>query len=118
MSDMPVTDAAAVRAQLDRILASPIFVNSPRMSRFLKFAVERTLAATAERIKEYVVALEVFDRSPDFDPQTDSSVRTEAGKLRAKLTRYYDTEGQEDPVLISIPKGSYAAVFADRAPRI
>jgi Tol biopolymer transport system component len=114
MSGMPVTDASTVRAQLDRILASSVFLNSPRMTRFLKFVVEETLAGTGERIKEYVVALEVFDKSPDFDPQTDSSVRTEAGKLRARLNRYYDTEGQEDPVVISIPKGSYLAAFVDR----
>src|SRR5581483_1400243 len=114
MSDMPVADASAVRAQLNRILASPVFVNSPRMTRFLKFVVERTLSGTGDQIKEYVVALEVFDKNPQFDPQTDSSVRTEAGKLRARLSRYYEAEGHDDPVVISIPKGSYVPVFAER----
>ncbi len=114
MNDMPVSDASAVRAQLNRILASAVFVKSPRMRQFLKFVVERTLSGTADQIKEYVVALEVFEKGPQFDPQTDSSVRTEAGKLRTRLGRYYDAEGHNDPVVISIPKGSYVPVFIDR----
>ena len=111
---MPVKESSIVRAELDRILASLVFANSPRMSRFLKFVVEETLAGNGDRIKEYVVALEVFDKSRDFDPQTDSSVRTEAGKLRARLNRYYDGDGHEDPLVISIPKGSYVPVFDAR----
>ena len=111
---MSVPNSSTVRAELDRILASQVFVKSPRMSRFLKFVVDETLAGTGNRIKEYVVGLEVFDKRPDFDPQTDSSVRTEASKLRARLDRYYDREGLDDPVTISIPKGSYIPVFGDR----
>src|SRR5215813_7010932 len=115
---MPATDQCAVRAELGKILASPVFVNSPRMTRFLKFVVETTLEGNGERIKEYVVATEVFDKAVDYDPQADSTVRTEAGKLRSRLTRYYETEGHEDSVVITIPKGSYVPQFElrDAAP--
>jgi Tol biopolymer transport system component len=104
-------DGPDVRSELGKILASPVFVNSPRMSRFLKFVVEETLAGNSERIKEYVIALEVFDKRQDYDPHADSSVRTEAIKLRTRLDRYYETEGRGDAVWISIPKGSYVPVF-------
>ena len=104
-------DHRTIRFELEKILASRIFANSPRMSRFLTFVVEETLAGTGGRIKEYVIALEVFDKPPDYDPRADSTVRTEATKLRARLNRYYETEGAADPVIISIPKGSYVAVF-------
>jgi Tol biopolymer transport system component len=111
---MTAADGSNVRAQLSRILSSSAFVNSPRMSRFLKFVVETTLAGDGPRIKEYVIAVEVFDKAEDYDPQADSTVRTEAGKLRAKLARYYGTEGREDSLIIAIPKGTYVPTFGDR----
>ena len=111
---MPAADDAGVRAQLGKILSSPLFVNSPRMSRFLRFVVETTLDGNAETIKEYVIAVEVFQKAEDYNPQADSTVRTEAGKLRSRLARYYDSEGQQDPVVITIPKGSYVPQFGDR----
>src|SRR5262249_3763689 len=111
---MPVTDIIAIRAQLAKILSSPVFVNSPRMTRFLRFVVETTLEGNGARIKEYVIALEVFEKSDAYDPQADSTVRTEASKLRARLLRYYETDGHQDPVVISIPKGSYVPAFDDR----
>jgi Tol biopolymer transport system component len=111
---MPVADSAAVRAQLGRILSGSAFVNSPRMSRFLRFVVETTLEGNGERIKEYVIAIEVFEKADDYDPQADSTVRTEASKLRSRLAHYYETEGHNDPVVITIPKGSYVPKFEDR----
>src|SRR5215470_390584 len=111
---MPVADGSAVRAQLDKILASSVFVNSPRMSRFLRFVVETTLDGKSESIKEYVIAIEVFEKAEDYDPHADSTVRTEASKLRSRLSRYYETEGRDDLVVfITIPKGSYVAKFED-----
>src|SRR5215831_19287425 len=111
---MPVADDAAVRAQLGKILSSPVFVNSPRMSRFLRFVVETTLDGNGERIKEYVIAIDVFEKDEDYDPQADSTVRTEASKLRSRLARYYETEGRDDPIGITIPKGSYLPQFEQR----
>jgi Tol biopolymer transport system component len=114
---MPVADVSAVRVQLGKILSSPVFVNSPRMSRFLRFVVETTLDGNGERIKEYVIAIEVFEKADDYDPQADSTVRTEASKLRSRLTRYYDTEGRDDLIAITIPKGSYVPQFEQRKNR-
>ena len=102
---------------MSKILSSPVFTNSPRMSRFLRFVVETALEGHGERIKEYVVAIEVFEKADDYDPQADSTVRTEASKLRSRLTRYYDTEGRDDAVVIAIPKGSYVPQFEDRNDR-
>jgi Tol biopolymer transport system component len=104
-------DASTVRSELGKVLSSPVFAGSPRMSRFLTFIVEETLAGNSDGIKEYAIAIEVFDKRPDYDPRTDSTVRTEAGKLRARLSRYYQTEGRGDTLVISIPKGKYVPVF-------
>ena len=109
---MPASPPAdAVRAQLDRILASPGFVNADRLSRFLRFVVERTLAGEGDQLKEYLLGTEVFDRSADYDPRLDSIVRVEARRLRAKLAEYYAGPGRLDPIVIGVDKGSYAAAF-------
>ena len=88
------------------------------MNRFLKYVVETTLEGKRALIKEYVIALEVFDKSDAYDPREDSTVRTEASKLRARLSRYYENEGREDQVIISVPKGGYVPVFQGRRDEI
>jgi TolB-like protein len=97
-----------VRRQLDRLLASAVFANAGRMSRFLKFVVEQTLAGEGERLKEYVIGVEVFDRDASYDPRLDSIVRVEAARLRSKLAEYYAGEGRGDAIVLSLPKGGYA----------
>jgi TolB-like protein len=109
--------ADAVRAQLDLILASPGFVNADRLSRFLRFVVERTLAGEGDQLKEYLLGTEVFDRPADYDPRLDSIVRVEARRLRSKLAEYYEGPGRLDPIVIRVDKGSYTAAF-EAAPAI
>jgi len=108
----------AIRTELTKILYSASFASSPRMNRFLKYVVETTLEGKGALIKEYVIALEVFDKSDAYDPREDSTVRTEASKLRARLSRYYENEGQEDPVIISVHKGGYVPAFQCRRDEI
>ena len=103
-----------VRLQLDRVLASETFAGAARLSRFLRFVVERTLAGEGDGLKEYTIGVEVFDRPADYDPRTDSIVRVEAARLRAKLAEYYGGPGAADPVIIQVRKGGYAPDFAER----
>ena len=101
------SDQEAIRHQLDRILNSGPFHQSQRRQRFLEYLVNEALAGRSDRLKGYNVALEVFDRPETFDPILDPVVRIEARRLREKLREYYDTDGQDDPVRIYLPKGSY-----------
>lgn len=103
--------AAQVRAQCDRILASKGFSRSQRQSTFLKYVVEAELEGQADRLKEYTLGLEVFDKDDSFDPGIDSIVRVEASRLRSKLSEYYVGEGREDSLRIDIPKGHYVPTF-------
>ncbi len=107
---------AAVRAQLTRILGSDDFAQSGRMKSFLSYVVEEALAERGDRLKEYTIATEVFDRDESFDPQTNTIVRVEAGRLRRRLERYYLTDGRDDHVRIDLPKGSYAPLFRATQP--
>lgn len=108
--------AESIRAQVERILASPPLVRSERLSRFLRFTVEQTLQGDGRRLKEYLLGVEVFDRSESFDPRTENIVRVEARRLRTCLVEYYATAGRDDPILIEFPKGTYTPVFEERAP--
>lgn len=103
----PEVRASQVREQLARILASQEFGRSERLSRFLSFIVEEALEGRADRIKAYAIAVTVFDRSVEFDPQADPIVRIEAARLRKAIAHYYLTDGRSDPVVITVPKGAY-----------
>ncbi|WP_226574519.1 hypothetical protein [Acuticoccus sediminis] len=117
MKGIDTPEPTAVRDQLERIVASADFEASNRNRRFLEYIVEETLAGRQDLIKAYAIATCVFGRGADFDPQVDSIVRIEAGRLRRTLERYYLTSGRDDPVVISIPKGSYVPEFVRNVPR-
>jgi len=101
----------AVRRELDTILSSQGFVQSKRLTEFLRFVVERHLDGKDDELKETFIAVEVFGRKADYDPKQDSIVRTEAGRLRSKLIEYYARDGRTDSVVIELPKGRYTPVF-------
>jgi hypothetical protein len=97
-----------VMRQIERILNSPYFKRSPRLSRFLGYTVEHALSSETSKLKEYTIALEVFGKPDTFDPRLDSSVRVAARQLRSKLDRYYATDGRMEKVLIRFRPGDYA----------
>ncbi|MBK5298522.1 MAG: hypothetical protein JJE40_15325 [Vicinamibacteria bacterium] len=112
---MATIDPADVRAVLEHVLASPSFVNAGRLSRMLRFVVERTLDGQGDQLKEYLLGVEVFDRPSEYDPRLDSIVRVEARRLRAKLAEYYETDGVDDTLRIRLTKGGYTPTF-ERVP--
>jgi Tol biopolymer transport system component len=105
-SDLP---EAVIRAQLETILTSEVFSRSRHLRRFLSFIVEQSLAGQRHSLKESVLAHELYGKGTDFDSAIDPVVRVDARRLRDKLREYY--EGRSDPVVISLPKGTYAPVF-------
>jgi len=97
----------AVRAQVQRMMASDVFATSPQLAAFLLFVVEAVLRGHAERLKGYTIGVEVLRRDSNFDPQVDPIVRVEATRLRRTLERYYAGPGAEDPIDIDLPRGGY-----------
>jgi len=96
---------------LAKVLASALFADVPRLSRFLEFVVSETLAGRGDRLKGFVIACEVFDKNDPSDAQTTTIVRVEAGRLRRRLADYYESEGSTDELRVAIPKGGYKPVF-------
>src|SRR5262245_13018606 len=110
------SDAQVVRRELERVLASPGFVRNERLSGFLRYVVEGHLGGKDHELKESVIAVEVFGRSADFDSRLDPVVRTEAVRLRARLSDYYLKDGKADTLVIELPKGGYVPRFREIAP--
>jgi len=109
-----VDEHAAVREHLARILASRAFHQGDRLKRFLAFIVSEAIAGHRNELKEYVIGVQVFGKEESFDPRTDPIVRVQARRLRAKLEQYYREEGHGDALIVDLPKGGYAPVFARR----
>jgi Malectin domain len=101
----------AERAELELVLRSPLFARSPALTHLLSYLCEKTFAGETEQIKEYSVALDVFDRRDSFDQDTDSIVRVQANRLRKRLGQYYVGEGATHPIHITIPVGQYVPLF-------
>ena len=104
----------AIRQALERVLSSSGFARNERLSGFLRFLVDRHLEGRDGELKESVIAHEVFGREADYDPKLDAIVRTEAVRLRARLEKYYQADGSQDPWLIDLPKGGYRPVVRQR----
>src|ERR1041385_3160609 len=97
--------------ELERVLSSTCFARSQGLSRLLRFLVERQLEGRGAELKESLIGIEVYGRRPDYDPKLDSTVRGEMARLRARLSKYYSTEGSQDLLVIDLPKGSYVPTF-------
>jgi len=102
--------------QVDKLINSHSLRGSESLCKLLRYLAEHSLDHPGVALKEYQIATEVLGRPAGFDPQSDSTVRVQAGRLRIKLAEYYAHEGLDDPILVEVPKGSYALTFQLRTP--
>src|SRR3989441_7009174 len=102
-------------AQIERLVNSPVLHGSESLCKLLRYLAEHELDHPGAHPKEYQIATEVFGRRADFDPQSDSTIRVQAGRLRLKLAEYYSSEGADDPIIVEVPKGTYVLSFHQRA---
>ena len=100
-----------VRAALDEVLGWQGISRSPQLAELLRYVVERTLAGDSANIKAYSIAVDVFGRPADFDPQLDPIVRVQARRLRSLLEQYYATGLSRSGVEIQLPLGRYVPEF-------
>ena len=100
--------------QINRLVTSHALHGSESLCKLLRYLAKHAVDHPGTPIKEFQIATEVFGRSPDFDPQLDSMVRVQAGRLRSKLTEFYSSDGLEDPVVVELPKGTYVLSFHHR----
>jgi hypothetical protein len=104
-------DREEILLELHQVLASPHFCNSKRYPALLRYVVENTLAGKSDLLKERTLGVEVFDRPPSYDTNTDTVVRYTAGEVRKRLSLYYHDLKRKPLVQISLPPGSYIPEF-------
>ncbi len=111
-----VTDAEPRLVEIDRLVNSHTLHGSESLCKLLRYLADHAIRHPGVALKEYQIATEVFGRPTEFDPQLDSLVRVQAGRLRSKIAEYYASEGAEDPILVELPKGTYALAFHPATP--
>src|SRR5215471_2623638 len=99
------------KAELEAVLASSLFVRTPSLANLLSYLCRKYFQGDADLLKEYTIAVEAFGRAADFDKKEDSIVRVEIRRLREKLRQYYETEGADHSIRLTIPVGHYVPVF-------
>jgi len=104
------------REELRRIVQSKLFASSPKKIRFLEFIAEQTFRGNSEKLNEYLIGTEVYDRGADFDQQKDPIVRVQAHEIRRLLKRYYEDEGRGNLIRMDLPAGHYVPVFTPFEP--
>ncbi len=112
-SAQPVSapEAIAIREQLERLLAHPLFANSKRYPVLLAYTVEQTLKGAGSELKERSIGIEVFGRSPSYDANADPVVRITAGEVRKRLMQYYYDSAHSGELIVELPSGSYVPLF-------
>jgi hypothetical protein len=100
-----------ILAELARMSVAQPFRRSPRLAKFLSYAVQATIDGKADTLKEYSIGVQVFSKPIDFDPRMDSIVRVEARRLRAAVERYYASEGADSDIRVVFRAGCYAPSF-------
>ena len=98
-------------AAVERLAKSRVLHGSESLCKLLRYLADHSLRNPGVPVKEYQIATEVLGRPADFDPHLDSAIRVQAGRLRLKLAEYYSSEGEADPILVELPKGSYTLSF-------
>jgi hypothetical protein len=102
--------------QIEKLTHSHTLRKAESLCKLLRYLADNALSQPGVPLKEYQIATEVFGRPDDFDPQADSAIRVQAGRLRLKLHEYYSHEGVADTVVAEMPSGSYALNFHHREP--
>src|SRR3984885_12865145 len=103
----------AIREQLKRLLAHPLFTNSKRYPVLLAYTVEQTLLGNAGELKERTIGIEAFGREPGYDVNLDPVVRTTAAEVRKRLIQYYYSSEHAGELIIEMPVGSYVPIFRE-----
>src|SRR3989441_11812605 len=106
-----MTEREQFLGQIERLAGSHALHGSESLCKLLRYLAKHAVEHPGSTLKEYQIATEVFGRPSNFDPQLDSTVRVQAGRLRVKLAEYYASNGTEDTIVVELPKGAYALSF-------
>src|ERR1700687_4667953 len=100
-------DIASLQLHLKELIDGAAFKGSHRSGQFLRYIVEQAIAGHFESLKERVIGVEMFGRSPSYDTGDDAIVRVTASDVRRRLLEHYGRYGSTSEFRITLPSGSY-----------
>lgn len=100
-------DIAALRQHVKEIVDGPAFKGSARSGQFLQYVVDQSIAGHFDSLKERLIGVELFGRSPSYDTGEDAIVRVTASDVRKRLLQHYGRNGASSEFRVSLPLGSY-----------
>jgi hypothetical protein len=104
------------RERQELIALAAEFERTPRITKLLRYLGEKYFAGETDQLTEYNIAIKVFERNPStFIASEDAIVRVETYRLRKRLKAFYESEGKNHSIHVSIPPGSYSLVFCQKA---
>lgn len=118
LDPFPSLDQDTRWALVQRVASSRHLIKAPQLREILFYISRRVLADHATAIGEQEIGSTVLGRRQDFNPNEDNIVRVQIRHLRKKLEDYFNTDGLEEPLIVTIPKGGYLPHFATRAERL
>jgi hypothetical protein len=114
--DEKTAEHKQLQVQVDRILRSDEFRGSEVLRKLLVYLTDKAVSGEADHLKEYTVAIDALGKPASYDPQHNSTVRIQVGRLRQKLAEYYRGEGKEDECIVDLPKGRFRLSCEHRVP--
>src|SRR5580700_1786661 len=106
------TSIAVLRNHLREILDGEAFRGSHRSAQFLTYIIDQALAGRFDFLKERMIGIEMFGRSPSYDTSEDSIVRVTASDVRKRLLQHYGKYGSASEFRITLPLGTYIPEIA------
>lgn len=107
-------DTESCWALLKRIAASAPLKRATRLQELLFYVGKRSLQDGCGRVNEQEIGANVFHRPESYDTSVDNIVRTNVSDLRKRIETYFHFEGEHEPLVMEIPRGSYIPVFRYR----
>ncbi len=104
-------DPAVIRKHLAEVAEGAAFKGSHRSTQFLRYVVEQAIEGHLDSLKERVIGVELFGRSPTYDTSEDAIVRVTASDVRKRLLQHYGQYGAPSGLRITLPLGSYIPVI-------
>ena len=109
---------AAFQRHLEDILHGEAFKGSHRSGQFLRHIVEQAIAGHCDGLKERLIGVELFGRSPSYDTGEDAIVRVTASDVRKRLLQHYGTYGSTSEFRIRLPLGTYIPEIVRESPAV
>ena len=106
--DASTPSETEIKAALERLFAWPGLAASKRSKGVLTYLCNEVLQQRGDEIRAKTIALDHYGYTAEELTDRESVVRVDIGRLRRRLDEYYNGPGLDDPLRISLPKGSYA----------